>query len=110
MSVDAELQMYYYPYWGYYYEDYYYPDYDDDITDYACWSYLPSVADGSFLLHSYRGGCKVINKSPNIGSMIDMNTIYPKYIMIERKINQLLGLEYHNMYKTTLAEYFPKKY
>jgi hypothetical protein len=86
MSVDAELQMYYYPYWGYYYEDYYYPDYyDDDIPDDACWNYLPIADDGSFLLYSYRGGLKTINKSPNIGSMIDMNTIYPKHIMREKK-------------------------
>jgi len=107
MSIDAEMQMYYYPYWGYCYEDYYYTDYDD-VPDDACWNYITIEDSASILLHSYMGGLKTINKSPNIGKMIDMNTIYPKYIMREKKINQLLGLEYHSIYKTTLAEYFPK--
>ena len=106
VSVDTEMQIYYDTYCGYGYEDYYYVDYVD--YDDAYWDYMPIEDSTSILLHSYRGRCKKINKSPNIGRMIDMNTIYPKHIMREKKINQLLGLEYHSMYKPTLAEYFPK--
>lgn len=106
ISVELEMELdYYNNYWSYYYEDYYYPEeYDDDG---GCWGYIPT--ENLFMvINSYRGGCKTINKSPNIGSLIDMNTIYPKHILREKKINQLLGLEYYNMYKPTLAEIFPK--
>jgi len=107
ISIEVEMDLdYYNNYWNYYYEDYYYPDYDDGD---GCWDYIPiESSDDSILIHSYGIGRRTINKSPNIGRMIDMNTIYPKHIMREKKINQILGLEYHYMYKPTLAEIFPK--
>lgn len=107
-----EMELDYYDYWcGYYYDDDYYPHYDDDDYDY-CWSYIEPTIDYSFDIVNTRGRVKSINRSRyypySLGKMIDMNTIYPKHIMREKKINQLLGLEYHSMYKPTLAEIFQK--
>ena len=105
-----EMEIDYYCYWDYYYEDYYYPDYQEDDIDY-CWSYI-EYPDIDYVIVDTRRGVKTFNRSRyypySLGRMIDMNTIYPKHILREKKINQLLGLEYHNMYKPTLAEIFPK--
>ena len=114
ISVEMEMELDYYDWWcGYYYDDDYYPhyyDYDDDHY----WSYI-DMSELDYVIIDTRGGIKSINRniyyrlSPySIGVMIDMDTIYPKHIMREKKINQLLGLEYHSKYKPTLAEYFPK--
>ena len=113
ISVEMEMEVDYYDWWcGYYYDDDYYPHYDDDDY-YPCWSYL-DVTDIEYSIINTRGRVKSINKSKyypySIGRMIDMNTIYPTNILREKKINQLLGLEYYSMYKPTLAEIFPKKY
>ena len=111
ISVEMEMEVDYYDWWcGYYYDDDYYPHYDDDDY-YPCWSYL-DVTDIEYSIINTRGRVKSINKSKyypySIGRMIDMNTIYPTNILREKKINQLLGLEYYSMYKPTLAEIFPK--
>lgn len=110
ISVEMEMEVDYYDWWcGYYYDDDYYPHYDDDYD--PCWSYL-DVTDIEYSIINTRGRVKSINKSKyypySIGRMIDMNTIYPTNILREKKINQLLGLEYYSMYKPTLAEIFPK--
>ena len=105
ISVEMEMELdYYNSYWGYYYEDYYYPDYYDDNDD--GWSYVKDTPD-DYIISTFRYG-KRLQRKQRIGWLIDMNTIYPKHIMREKKINQLLGLEYHYMYKPTLAEIFPK--
>lgn len=111
ISVEAEMELDHYDWWcGYYYDDDYYPHYYDDDDDY-CWSYV-DMSELDYVIIDTRRGVKSINRNGyypySLGRMIDMNTIYPKHIMREKKINQLLGLEYHSMYKPTLAEFFPK--
>lgn len=106
ITVDTEMQLDGFWYWMYAYEDYYYDRYDDFIPDDACWSYIENIYD--YMIIQTYGVKKILTLPSRGGAMIDMNTIYPKHILREKKINQILGLEYHSMYKPTLAEYFPK--
>lgn len=106
ISVEMEMELdYYNSYWDYYYEDYYYPDYYDDDNDDG-WFYVKDIPD-DYIISTFSYG-KRLQRKQRIGWLIDMSTIYPIHILREKKINQILGLEYHYMYKPTLAEIFPK--
>lgn len=107
LSLELELELdYYCDWWGYYYEDYNSDYYDDDRD--PCWSYLES-SDSDFIWVTYRYG-KRLQKVYRAGRMIDMDTIYSKEKLRERKINQILGLELPTYVPyPTLGDIFPKE-
>ena len=103
ISVEVEMELdYYCNFWGYYYEDYDSPYYDEDRD--PCWGYLES-SDTYNIMKTFRYG-KRFNSNVITGRMIDMDTIYSKEMLRERKIDQILGLD---ITKPTIGDFFPKE-
>jgi hypothetical protein len=106
LSLELELELdYYCYYWNYYYEDY---DYDWEDEREPCWRYLetPNITYDIIETRRYRKYFK--RNVMSIGKMIDMNTIYTKEKMREKKIDQILGLLPDYVNSPTLGDFFPK--
>lgn len=92
-------------YWGwdcYWYDDY--PsNYIYDDCDYFNYEYLEDV-EFDFLSRR-RGRIKV-----RFGSYIDMNSIYSKTVMRQKKIDYLLGLSQYNIEGVFLGDFFPENF
>jgi hypothetical protein len=112
----AELGSDYY--WGYWDDDddYYYHDYDycdncgnrycDDYSH--CQSYEYQTEDDNKVVYISRsfGRWHVMN-TPKYGRFIDMNTIYSKEVLRQKKINYLLGIDkYEIQLKPTIGDIF----
>ena len=87
ISLELELELdYYCDFWGYYYEDYNSIYWDEERE--PCWKYL-DIVDQNLMIDTYRYG-KRLRRSYIPGRMIDMDSIYTKEILREKKINQIL--------------------
>ena len=76
--------------------DHDYCDYDewyDDYDDYDIYDYIPN--NSKQIIITKQRGVPRLGGVGRIGAMIDMNSIYSKEILRDKKINQLLGLEYN---------------
>ena len=107
MSLELEMELdYYCYYWNYYYEDY---DYDWEDEREPCWSYL-DLSDDTVIVETFRYGKRFKNGAVKTGRMIDMDTIYSREKLREKKINQILGLEKPTYVASpTLGDFFPEK-
>lgn len=106
ISLELELELdYYCDFWGYYYEDYDSIYWDEERE--PCWKYLES-SNRYDVVETFRYG-KRFKSNVITGRMIDMNTIYSKEKLRERKIDQILGLELPTyIHKPTLGDFFQK--
>ena len=99
-------------------EEYFSEGYDDyyDYADYygcscpAClgyddsaWTYIEP--EECRLIYKFRRG-RIISfgKSPKIGSMIDMRSVYSKDILRQKNIDSILGLS-NEFHKATIGDY-----
>jgi hypothetical protein len=123
LSVETEMDIdYWCNWWDYSYEDYSVNECGcSECNDYwggrciyeGSWEYLN---DNNFdynntpqLINTFRYG-KILNKQPIFGRMIDMDSIYSKERLREKKINQILGLEPPSyLHKSTVGDFFPKE-
>ena len=107
--------------WGYGYwdDDYDYYDYSycdncgsNFCDDYSqCQTYEYQEEDDNKVIYVSRsfGRWHVMN-TPKLGKLIDMNTIYPKEIIRQRKINYLLGIDkYEIQLKPTIGDSYNEK-
>lgn len=107
--------------WGYGYwdDDYDYYDYsycdncgEHYCDDYShCQTYEYEKDDTNEVIYVSRsfGRWHVMN-TPKLGKLIDMNTIYPKEIIRQRKINYLLGIDkYEIQLKPTIGDSYNEK-
>lgn len=81
-------------------QDYFYYDYDDGLYDYE---YLDSV----YQHYIIKKGFRVSFDRINIGSYIDMMSIYSKDVLRQMKINYLLGDKF-NIKKPIYADIIKK--
>lgn len=96
-----------------YYDDGYdYYDYDDyyGCSCPACLGYDDSVwvyiePEECMLIYKFKRG-RIISfgKSPKIGSMIDMRSVYSKDILRQKNIDSILGLS-NEFHKATIGDY-----
>lgn len=103
------MEIDYYSYWDSYgYDDYYCNDYYEDDRD-PCWSYTESIEPDYDLISKNRGRYSSQNHARVLGKMIDMDTIYSREVLRERKIDQILGLLAPTYIpKATIGDFFPK--
>lgn len=102
--------------WNYSYEDYRdcdcsgCADYWDGICIHeGSWEYLNDVFSNHQTITTSRSWRRLENNNIVIGKMIDMNSIYSKERLREKKINQILGLESASyLQKPTVGDFFPK--
>lgn len=84
------------------YSDYYGCGCPMCMGQYVCdsYEYMPIVVEDNFIMISKRGLIYRVMSMPNIGRMIDMETVYTsKEIIRDRKIDEILGLS-HKAQKT----------
>jgi len=102
LSLSAELD----DYWDY--SDWYDYDYDDDCLYYGCscgmcrpwdyqgdYDYIELPKDNTIILGKTRGVWTRVNPILS-GKLINMDTVYSKEIMRDRKIDKILGLSISN--------------
>jgi hypothetical protein len=103
-----------YGYWWDYDDDYYDYSYCDNCgehycDDYShCQSYEYQTEDDNKVIYISRsfGRWHVMN-TPKYGRFIDMNTIYSKEVLRQKKINYLLGIDkYEIQLKPTIGDIF----
>ena len=96
--------------WFYYdYDDYEYDNYYDD-WEYYDWEYVELPKLTYKILGNRRYGCSFLEeRNYHIGSYIDMETVYGKIEMRNRKIDIVLGLrEPHYNKSVTLGDFFDR--
>jgi hypothetical protein len=96
--------------WSYYdYDDYEYDNYYDD-WEYYDWEYVELPKLTYKILGNRRYGCSFLEeRNYHIGSYIDMETVYGKIEMRNRKIDIVLGLrEPHYNKSVTLGDFFDR--
>jgi len=111
LSLSAEMQEYWETGWDW--DDY------DDYDDCSCgcgycspyryepdYKYMDTPVDNNLLLGKSRGVWRRINPMCG-GKLIDMNSIYSKEIMRDKKIDQILGL---SIEKPTLGNIFYEEF
>ena len=96
-----------------YYDDGYdYYDYDDYYGcscpaclgyDDSVWSYI-EPEECRLIYKFQRGRIISFGKSPKIGSMIDMRSVYSKDILRQKNIDSILGLS-NEFHKATIGDY-----
>jgi len=98
--INTNAYNYYYEYYDGYY------DYDYDHAHYYGYDYI----NNEYITHTYisKRGNRISKVKFNMGGYIDLDTIYSKEILREKKINYLLGLDYEYR-KPCLGDLFPKK-
>jgi len=109
----AELGSDYY--WGYW-------DWDDDDDDYYYWNcdcgryhcngyecvgyeYLPEEFQPKYVEYVSKRGIRVTKHTYSTGRLIDLNSVYPKDVLRQKRINHILGVEKMIGYsKTTIGD------
>jgi len=121
LSVEAEMDTdYWCNWWNYSYENYNYSDCDCSECNNngywgQCiyeggWGYLNDVFDDRHIVTTGKSWKRLSNNGNIIiGKMIDMNSIYSRERLREKKINQVLGLESASYHKATIGDFFPKE-
>ena len=84
-------------------------DYHDDYCDcYSCmpidYEYLSDELQPKIITHISKRGIKVTYTTHSPGKMIDMNSIYSKEMLRQKRINHILGIESMNNTATTLGD------
>ena len=93
----------------------YYWDYDDDwnyhdsyCDCYSCmpvdYEYLPEELQPKQVTHISKRGIRITEHTWSPGKLIDMNSIYSKEILRQKRINHILGIESMEHTKTTLED------
>ncbi len=93
----------------------YYWDYDDDwnyhdsyCDCYSCmpvdYEYLPEELQPKQVTHISKRGIIITEHTWSTGKLIDMNSIYSKEILRQKRINHILGIESMEHTKTTLED------
>ena len=119
LSVETEMDVdYWCNWWDYSYEDYRGNGCDcSECNDYwggrciyeGSWEYLNDVFNNHQTITTSRYWRRLENNNIVIGKMIDMDSIYSKERLREKKINQILGLESSSyLQKPTVGDFFPK--
>lgn len=95
--------------WMYYWDDDYYYDYHDDYCDcYMCmpvdYEYLPDDLQPKSITYISKRGIRVTQHTHPPGKMIDMNSIYSKELLRQKRINHILGIESMEHSRITLGD------
>lgn len=98
---EANMWMYY---WDY--DDW---DYHDSYCDcYSCmpvdYEYLPDELQPKQIVHISKRGFRVTKHIFSTGKLIDMNSVYSKEILRQKRINHILGIESMEHTPTTLGD------
>jgi hypothetical protein len=96
--------------WMYYwdYEDDWYNYHDDYCDCYSCmpvdYEYLPDEMQPKSSTYISKRGIRITEHTWSTGKLIDMDTIYSKEELRQKRINHILGIEsmYHT--QTTLGD------
>lgn len=125
MSLKLEMKEYndgWYSSWGDYDDDDYRSDRCDcsECNDYwggqceyeGTWGYLNTIDDDvkntQKIVNTGRYWRRIVNQTL-VGRMIDMDSIYSREKLREKKINQILGLEKPTyISRPTIGDFFPK--
>ena len=101
---EANMWMYYWDYddWDCYH-------YHDDYCDcYSCipvdYEYLPDEMQPKSPTYISKRGIRVTQHTYDVGRLIDMNSIYSKEILRQKRINHILGIESIEHTPTTLGD------
>lgn len=99
---EANMWMYY---WDYDYDWNYHDSYCDC---YSCmpvdYEYLPEELQPKQVTHISKRGIRITEHTWSPGKLIDMNSIYSKEILRQKRINHILGIESMEHTKTTLGD------
>lgn len=89
---------------GYWWGDDDWYEYQNDLdylNEFATYEYIDEEPEKIRYMHKYRSSWYMGLENTNHGRMIDMNTIYSKEILRQRKIDEILGLGEPISRKTT---------
>ena len=95
-------------YWSYWDDDddysycgnYFCRDYDHCID----YSYLPEDFQPKTVTHISKRGIRVTQHTHSPGKLIDMNSIYSKEVLRQKRINHILGIELMEHSRPTLGD------
>lgn len=87
----------------------YWDDYDDDYHDcymfmIVDYEYLPEKFQPKTVTHISKRGIRVTQHTHSSGKMIDMNSIYSKEVLRQKRINHILGIELMEYSRPTLGD------
>jgi hypothetical protein len=91
--------------------DYYYWDCDNCGKHYCngyecvCYEYLPEEFQPKYVKYVSKRGIRVTKHTYSTGRLIDLNSVYPKDVLRQKRINHILGVEKMIGYsKTTIGD------
>ena len=95
--------------WMYYWDWDDWDDFHDDYCDcYSCvpidFEYLPDELQPKQVTHISKRGIRITEQTWSPGKLIDMNSIYSKEVLRQKRINHILGIESMEHSLTTLAD------
>jgi hypothetical protein len=95
--------------WMYYWDYDDWDDYHDGYCDcYSCmpidFEYLPEELQPKSITHISKRGIRVTEHTYSPGKLIDMNSIYSKEVLRQKRINHILGIESMEHSRPTLGD------
>ena len=95
-------------YWSYWDDDDWYDYHHHECDCYMClpvdYEYLPDELQPKSIEHISKRGIRVTTHSYQPGKLIDMNSIYSKEVLRQKRINHILGIESMEHSRTTLGD------